>query len=90
MADRTGYVLQHRMVMAEMIGRMLTADEVVHHKNGDRSDNRPENLELLPKRLHDKTSGSTKRHPIVCPYCEHEVPATKAARDAVRRKLAQA
>ena len=45
-ADSGGYVLQHRLVMEQMIGRLLCEHERVHHKNGKRDDNRPENLEL--------------------------------------------
>ena len=42
-------VRENRVVMGRNLGRRLTAEEDVHHKNGNRSDNRIKNLELKPR-----------------------------------------
>jgi hypothetical protein len=45
-AHNNGFVFEHIVVMEALLGRYLLRGETVHHRNGVRNDNRPENLEL--------------------------------------------
>lgn len=51
-AHSDGYVMLHTIIVEQAIGRYLSNDEVVHHINHNREDNRIENLMLMTKREH--------------------------------------
>lgn len=52
LATKDGYVMEHILVMEKQIGRTITRDEAVHHKNHVRDDNRIENLQLMTFKEH--------------------------------------
>jgi len=62
MFNKCGFVAEHRLIMSRILKRTLKRNELVHHKNKNRQDNRPKNLILIK-------IGEPNAHKVCCPNC---------------------
>lgn len=64
------YIYEHRFIMEKKIGRLLNKNEIVHHINGNKLDNRIENLKVMDKHTHYLKHIKNKTYiNLVCDYC---------------------
>jgi hypothetical protein len=61
-ARKDGSILEHRLIMEQIIGKRLSKNDDVNHINGKKDDNRPENLKLVKHYAHYEE--------ICCPKCD--------------------
>lgn len=65
-ARKGGWILEHRYVISQHLGRPLQTHEVVHHINGDKRDNRIDNLEITDASVHAKHHQPRRPRPTHC------------------------
>lgn len=61
-----GEILEHRWIVERALSRKLDTDEIVHHRNGDKLDNRIENLEILGRAEHTSLHRIHRKPCIIC------------------------
>jgi hypothetical protein len=81
--NKAGYILEHRAIVEESLQRLLEEHEHVHHINGDRLDNRRENLQVLSSSEHARLHNAPAEYRAANPEA-----AIEAARRAGRKGAA--
>ena len=60
-ARDNGYAPEHRVIASKKIGRPLRDNEVVHHRDGNKLNNKPSNLQVMTRSEHWKTHRTNKK-----------------------------
>lgn len=85
LATKQGVVLFHRHVCSLKYGRWVLPHEVVHHKDENKLNNDPDNLEILTVAEHNKVHAKFKNSKFVCKRCSSEFRPRKAKNEYCNR-----
>ena len=72
-STKNGYVLAHRVIMENHLGRLLNTDEIIHHIDGNKKNNLINNLEIMNYKSHCKHHANKRGCKYVtlqCPWCK--------------------
>ena len=85
-ARGNNYVFEHIVVAEKSIGRKIFASEHVHHINGVKTDNRPENLQVLTHGEHTKLHSKERRkgYYLECVVCSSEFYVKPSRKDRAK------
>lgn len=85
-----GYVYEHRVVMENHLGRLLNADEIVHHRDHNKHNNGLDNLELITRSEHARRHALERGRLYVvlnCPACGSEFEKPKSQTQGTAKKI---
>lgn len=86
-ATKQHYMLEHRLVMERILGRYLEPNEVVHHIDGNRQNNAPDNLMVFAKNAAHLQHELTGRVPQWTDHGKARIAAGVAKAAAIHRKI---
>jgi len=86
---KNNYVLLHRVVMENHLGRLLNTNEIVHHIDGNKKNNSISNLQVMTAKEHNSHHGKEQGKwlcELICPWCKKQFTLERRKTHLIRKK----